>query len=124
PLTLLQIDTDTDYCIVEMGTNHPGEMASLTQIAEPDISVVTLVGEAHIGMFGSKDLIGREKQDIYKHPEKKPFAIFNLDNDWTQKMYLDWKNPTQALTFSGKHKADVSLRVKSESLDSMTIEGT
>lgn len=124
PLTLLHIEPQTEICLVEMGTNHPGEIATLTKIAEPDIAVVTLVGEAHLGMFGSKDLIALEKQDIYKHPEHKPLRVYNLDNQWTQKMYLDCKTPTQALTYSQNHKADVLMRVKSETLDSMIIEGS
>ncbi len=123
PLTLLNIRPETEICLVEMGTNHPGEIATLVKIAEPDIAVVTVVGEAHIGLFGSKDLIANEKREIYRHPEHNPLRVYNLDNEWTKKMYLDCKNPTQAISFSLNNKADVLLHVTSETLDSMVVEG-
>ena len=56
PLTLLQCDENTRYCIVEMGARHSGDIAHLCDIASPNIGVVLRVGKAHLGEFGSQAL--------------------------------------------------------------------
>lgn len=61
PLTILNCPNDAEYLVVEMGTNHPGEIAALCDIAEPDIGVVVSLGTAHIEFFGSREKIAEEK---------------------------------------------------------------
>ena len=61
PLTILNCPADADFLVVEMGTNHPGEIAALCGIAEPDIGLITNVGTAHLEFFGDQDGIAREK---------------------------------------------------------------
>ncbi len=61
PLTILNADPACDFLVVEMGTNHPGEIASLCAIAEPDCGVVTSIGTAHIENFGAIEATAREK---------------------------------------------------------------
>lgn len=128
PLTLLNIAKDTDVCICEMGTNHPGEIKALVDIAEPDIAVVTTVGEGHIGFFGTKDRISKEKQEIYNNIHNDPLRVYNIDNTWTQEMYLNYKNPMRALTISANNNnADIFMKIKNENQSSieikMTVEG-
>ena len=65
PLTLLAIPADAEIAVVEMGTSLPGEIAILRRIAEPDISVVTSVAEAHLELLGSIDGVRREKGAIF-----------------------------------------------------------
>lgn len=67
PLTLLTAEPEHDFAVVEIGTNHPGEMAALAKLVQPDIAVVTSIGEEHLEFFG--DLIGvaREEFDILNH---------------------------------------------------------
>jgi len=64
PLTLLGSDSKHEIVITELGTNHPGEIAYLTAIAQPDIAVVTNVCPAHLEGFGSVDAIAKEKLSI------------------------------------------------------------
>ena len=55
PLTLLATPDDAEAVVLEMGTNEPGEIATLAAIARPDVGVVTTVGEAHLEKLGSLD---------------------------------------------------------------------
>ena len=61
PLTILNCPDDADFLVVEMGTNHPGEIAALCAIAEPDAGLITNVGTAHLEFFGTQDGIAEEK---------------------------------------------------------------
>ncbi len=53
PLTILSIQKDTDFAVVEMGANHPGEISALCHIARPDFGLITNIGKAHLEGFGS-----------------------------------------------------------------------
>ena len=95
PLTLLKLKKEHIFGISEMGTSSPGEIASLVQIAEPDISLCTNVSEAHIEFFPSKEAIAKEKAQIYQPGKENPFnkvQVFNLDNPYTLAMYEKCKN--------------------------------
>ena len=61
PLTILNCPADADFLVVEMGTNHPGEIAALCEIAEPDAGLITNVGTAHLEFFKTQDGIAAEK---------------------------------------------------------------
>lgn len=65
PITILNCPKDADFLVVEMGTNHPGEIAHLCDIAEPDCGLITNVGTAHLEFFGSQDGIAREKGTLF-----------------------------------------------------------
>jgi len=65
PLTLLAARSDHDFVVAEVGTNHPGEIADLAAILRPDCAVITTIGEAHIGHFGSRAAIAKEKRSLY-----------------------------------------------------------
>jgi len=61
PLTILNCPDDAEFLVLEMGSNHPGEIASLCDIAAPDVGVVTCVGSAHLEFFKSLDGVAEEK---------------------------------------------------------------
>lgn len=67
PNTLLSINNEYNYVVLELGTNHKGEIRYLTDIVKPDISIITNIGSSHIGNFGSIDNIYKEKLDIYNN---------------------------------------------------------
>ncbi len=84
PLTLLAIPSDADVAIIEMGTNAPGEVATLRAIARPDVAVLTSIGEEHLEGLGDLAGVLREECDVFQgttlaivpaaHPEVLPFA--------------------------------------------------
>ena len=81
PLTLLAIPENTELAIVEMGANHPGEIAFLCGIADPDLGLITNVGRAHLEGFGSFEGVIQTKTELYRHLAVKEGTIFvNADN--------------------------------------------
>lgn len=81
PLTALQVGEDTRYLVAEMGANHVGEIAGLTRIAPPDVSVVLKVGTAHLGEFGSVERIAQAKSEIVKGLLPGGVTILNADDE-------------------------------------------
>ena len=65
PLTLLGIPDDADVAVVEIGTNHPGEVATLRALVEPDVAVVTSIGEEHLEGFGDLQGVLREESAVF-----------------------------------------------------------
>ncbi|MEO1891076.1 MAG: UDP-N-acetylmuramoyl-tripeptide--D-alanyl-D-alanine ligase [Candidatus Thioglobus sp.] len=70
PMTLLELEEQHQYAVVEMGANHVGEIAHLRNIAQPDIAVVTNTLDAHIGEFGGFDNLVKAKGEIYSDNSK------------------------------------------------------
>ena len=64
PLTLARMPPDHDFSVIEIGMNHPGEIAPLARLAAPDVAVITSVSSAHIGHMGSLEAIAAEKASI------------------------------------------------------------
>lgn len=79
PKTLLELDQHHDYAVIEMGMRAPGEIALLSQIACPDIAVITNVGTAHIGRLGSEAAIARAKCELLHEMPRTGTAILNHD---------------------------------------------
>lgn len=80
PKTLLELGPEHDYAIIEMGMRGPGEIALLSQIAAPDIAVITNVGTAHIGRLGSEAAIAQAKCELLAEMPRRAIAILNHDN--------------------------------------------
>ena len=82
PLTLLKITQNTEYAIIEMGANHPGEIKRLSEIAEPDFGLITNVGKAHIEGFGSFEGVKKTKAELYDYLRHSyGIAFVNIDNE-------------------------------------------
>jgi UDP-N-acetylmuramoyl-tripeptide--D-alanyl-D-alanine ligase len=81
PKTLLQLEADHDYAVIEMAMRGRGEIAELTQIAHPTIGVITNVGTAHIGRLGSEDAIAQAKCELLGEMNPSGVAILNHDNE-------------------------------------------
>lgn len=79
PLTLLGAEPNQQIIIVELGTNHPGEIEYLTRIASPDIALITNVYPAHLAGFGSVEKIAEEKLAISKGLAPAGTLIINAD---------------------------------------------
>ena len=86
PITLLQCDDRTRFCILEMGARHMGDIARLCEIAKPNIGVVLTVGTAHIGEFGSREIIAQTKGELIASLDKDGIAILGTYDEFTPKM--------------------------------------
>jgi UDP-N-acetylmuramoyl-tripeptide--D-alanyl-D-alanine ligase len=81
PLTLLSFDEDTDFGVVEMGANHPGEIEFLCNIALPDMGIITNIGLAHLEGFGSIGNIFDTKEALFRAVNKREGILFvNFDD--------------------------------------------
>ena len=76
PLTLLSMDETTEFGIVEMGANHPGEIKTLCEIADPDFGIITNIGHAHLEGFGSYENIIATKKALYDYLLPKNGPVF------------------------------------------------
>lgn len=76
PKTLLRLKPEHDIAVVEMGANHPGEIRTLVNIAEPDCGIITNVGRAHLGGFGSFEGVIRTKGELYDFLRTKHATVF------------------------------------------------
>jgi len=81
-LTLLDLRPRHEIAILEMGMNRVGEMALLSDLAEPRIAVITNVGSAHVGMLGSRKAVAAEKKNIFLGAGKKSVAVVAKDGEW------------------------------------------
>lgn len=66
PMTLLRLRPGHRWAVLEMGMNHPGEIASMTRVAKPDVALVNNVQRAHLGLLGSIEAVARAKGEIYE----------------------------------------------------------
>mgnify|MGYP003287391711 FL=1 len=81
PLTLLGLTEEHEMAVVEMGANHPGEIRTLVNIAEPDCGLITNVGKAHLEGFGSFEGVVKTKSELYDYLRAKENAFIFLDKD-------------------------------------------
>lgn len=80
PKSVLELDGTYDIAVLEMGMNHLGEISALTNVAKPDIAVITNVGKAHIGNLGSQENILKAKLEILEGLAKDGRLIINGDD--------------------------------------------
>ncbi|WP_061001151.1 UDP-N-acetylmuramoyl-tripeptide--D-alanyl-D-alanine ligase, partial [Mycolicibacterium mucogenicum] len=80
PWTVLRATTDTDFLVLEMSARHPGNIAALAAIAPPSIGVVLNVGTAHLGEFGSRDVIAATKSELPQAVPADGVVVLNADD--------------------------------------------
>ena len=86
PVTILDADEHCEYLVCEVGSNHPGEIGFLAEMLRPDLAVITNIGDAHIGHFGSRDAIASEKGALLAHQSADGHAILPRDDDYFEKL--------------------------------------
>ncbi|MBF9031862.1 UDP-N-acetylmuramoyl-tripeptide--D-alanyl-D-alanine ligase [Rhodobacterales bacterium HKCCE3408] len=79
PLTLARMPRETDFAIIEIGMNAPGEIAPLSVMAAPDVAIVTTVAAAHLEALGTIEAIAAEKADIVAGLKRGGAAVLNAD---------------------------------------------
>ena len=86
PLTILRSESDDDYLVLELGTNAPGEMRRLAEIARPDVAVVTCVGPSHLEGLRSLEGVAEEKEHLVRALEADGVAVLNFDDERVRAM--------------------------------------
>ena len=118
PLTLLLLKEDTEIGVVEMGANHPGEIALLANIAQPDAGLITNFGKAHLEGFGSLEGVVKAKSELYDYLNNTSGLIFANADDPKIMAQLTGQDP---ITYGTGTEARVSATLLTEE-DAIRIE--
>ncbi len=110
PLTLLRLKEEHEVAIVETGMNMPGELTRLGEICIPDISIITNIGNAHIGNFGSVENLIRAKAELFEATPRDGTAIINADCPHASIMAEAFKIPEMVISYGQGDQADVQAR--------------
>lgn len=109
PLNLLKLTPEHEVAVLELGTNHEGEIDALAGIVCPTIAVFTNVGASHLAGLGSPEGVFREKSALIAHLPKNGKVVFNAD-DPLLKTLARKKLPQKLVTYAVDNKADVKAR--------------
>ena len=126
PLTLLKCDSTTEFCIIEMGARHQGDIAALALIARPQIGVVLRVAAAHLGEFGSMEKIAETKSELIRGLDENGIAVLGSYDPYT--IAMNALHSGKILTFGEDgssiiRAADIELRDGKPHFDLVTPEG-
>ncbi len=105
PLTLLQMQRDHNFCIIEMGANQPGDIKTLCQIVEPSDGLITNIAPAHLEGFGSIDKIAEEKSELFTYLTSGT-AFINISDEWISTFTTNAKSITFGCTTECDFSAD------------------
>lgn len=100
PLTLLDMPSDCQVAVIEMGASHQGEIARLCSIAEPDMGVITNIGEAHLEGFGGPDGVRKGKGELIDWLRAGGGLFFHLAEDKTLCEMVQERINTRSLCYS------------------------
>lgn len=107
PLTLLQITVQHQFAVIELGANHPGEIAYLSGLVKPDVALINNAGPAHLEGFGSIAGVAQAKGEIYGGLSRNGIGIVNTDDHFA-KVWQSLCKDNKMLTFGLQQPTDVS----------------
>ena len=81
PLSILRLNNSYEICVLEMGMDDVGQIDYLSGIVEPDVAVITNIGDAHIENLGSRENTLKAKSEIFNHLKKGGLAVLNGDDE-------------------------------------------
>ena len=115
PLTLLRLTPEHRFAVVEMGANHPGEVAALVEVASPSIGLITNAGAEHLEGFGSLEGVARAEGEMVAGLAPTATAVINADDAFASL----WRSLTEAqvVTFGVRERADFAASEVHTSLD-------
>ncbi len=108
PLTLLGLNKNHEWAVLELGMNHSGEIERLSEICRPDICVITMIGTAHLENFSSQDGILEAKAEIFRHMQQGGSAVLNIDD--MRLLNLSRRLSSSVFFFGTNPKASVRAR--------------
>jgi len=104
PLTLFELEKDTQVLILELGMSELGEIGILTKIAKPNIGVITNIGPAHLESMQSLEKIAQAKFELLDNMRSPHTAVLNADDEFLTRRIKNGKE--KAVSFSIKNEAD------------------
>lgn len=107
PLTLLRLREEHRMSIVEVGMNHSGELRRLADICKPDVGILTNIGNAHIGNFGSLGKLIAAKAELFEGLDPEATAVLNTDCPHSAVMGEAFRIPKNIVMYGQDSKADV-----------------
>ena len=109
PLTLLELDAQHRYSVIEMGANHPGEIAMLANMAQPNIGIITHCAPAHLAGFESMHGVACAKGELYTALPADGVAIINTDDPYAP-LWQELADNRQQISFGLNAKAQIRAR--------------
>jgi UDP-N-acetylmuramoyl-tripeptide--D-alanyl-D-alanine ligase len=120
-LSLLKLRAEHEMAVLEMGASARGEIKLLTQIAPPDIAVITNVNPVHLEFFKNVEEIARAKKEILEGTKEGGIAILNFDDPLVREMGRDWKGQKVFFGFSPECDVQAS-NIQHRSFEGMDFE--
>lgn len=119
PYTMLHMPDDTEVLILEMGMDHAGEIHFLSQLGQPDVAAITLIGEAHLENLGSRKNIAKAKMEIVDGLAKEGILFVPADED----LLIDLIAPiSQKVQTFGLGQGDLQAEIVNETSESTEFE--
>ena len=106
PLMMSRIDESHEYAVLEMGANHAGEIAYLTELAKPDVVVITNAAAAHLEGFGSIEGVAHAKAEILTAQPRPRIAVLNADDEYYS-YWMSLVDGVDLLSFGLSENADI-----------------
>jgi UDP-N-acetylmuramoyl-tripeptide--D-alanyl-D-alanine ligase len=106
PLTLMELNADHRLAVIEMGANHPGEIARLARLARPHVGVITQCAPAHLEGFGSIEGVAQAKGELLVNLDADGTAVINADDAFAP-LWRRLAGSRRCLTFAMDNCADV-----------------
>lgn len=110
PQTLLGLNCGHQACVVELGTNHFGEISRIARIAEPTMGILTSIGPSHLEYFKNLSGVFKEKSSLLRYLFSPAIAIVNSDDPYLGRLTLARKRSRPVFSFACLKKADFRAR--------------
>lgn len=107
PLTLLQLEPDHQAAVLELGMNHAGEIDLLASLVQPEISVITYIGESHIEYFGTREKIALAKAELLPHTAPDGLVLLNGDSSYLRQIAHLYAGEIMYYSVAGKADAGI-----------------
>lgn len=122
PLSLFRLEPKHRFAVLELGASKPGDIAYLAGIAQPDGGLVTNIGPAHLGGFGSVEGVAKAKGELYAALPVEGWAVINADEPWVD-LWRRINRAQRILTFGSRDGCDIRLSGDDEQPRIETPEG-
>src|SRR5215468_1618137 len=123
PRTILEATSQDEVAVWEIGMNHPGEIAALSEIAMPDAAIITNIGVAHIEFMGSREAIASEKGALAEAVEPQGTVILNSDDPFSAKIAARTRARVVLAGTTGGTVRAIEIRQSTEGSEFTIIEG-